>query len=136
MVERNATAIVADSDAAIFHINADDGLLGESGVEFVDTVVHHLLDEHIDAIVALRAVAKFANIHTRAQTDMLTRGEGDQFVVTAIVAGLLCAIFQFEFFSHYCWILILEKPTHCGQLTYKFTNFFAHSQLCALNCLI
>ena len=43
----------------------------EARGELVDGVINHLLDEDIDAVVVRGSVAKFADIHTRAEPDVL-----------------------------------------------------------------
>jgi len=48
--------------------------------EFVDRIVHDLLDEDVNAVVGLRAVAQLADIHAGAQTDMLPRRIEDKVV--------------------------------------------------------
>jgi len=56
--------------------------------KFVHRVIDHLLDEHVDAVVGLRAVAQLADIHARTQPDMLPRREGHDGVVAVGVVGI------------------------------------------------
>ena len=77
--ERNAAAVVAHRDHVVGHRDLDQ--LAGAHDEFVDRVVDNLLDQDIDAVVGLRAVAQLADIHARTQADMLARSEGYDGVV-------------------------------------------------------
>ena len=82
-VERDAAAVVAHGDQ--LPLDRDVDLASGAHDELVDRVVHHLLDEDVDAVVGLRAVAQFADVHARAQADMLAGREGDDGVVAVVV---------------------------------------------------
>jgi hypothetical protein len=43
--------------------------------EFVDAVIDRLLEQHVDAVLGVRAAAEPADVHARAQADVLERGE-------------------------------------------------------------
>ena len=53
--------------------------------ELVNTVIHNLFDEDIDTVIGLRAVAKFADIHTGTTTNVFTRAKRDNIVVRVVV---------------------------------------------------
>ena len=82
-VERDAAAVVAHGDQ--LPLDRDVDLASGAHDELVDRVVHHLLDEDVDAVVGLRAVAQLADVHARAQADMLAGREGDDGVVAVVV---------------------------------------------------
>ena len=39
---------------------------------FINTVVNYFFYQHVNTIIRCRAIAQFANVHTRPQTDMFT----------------------------------------------------------------
>ena len=85
-VERNAPPVVAHRHDVI--LDRDVDLVAEAVHVFVDRVVGHLLDQHVDAVVGLRAVAEFADVHARAKAHMLARGErADRVVAVVVVIG-------------------------------------------------
>ena len=82
-VERNAAPVIAHGHLAVRDRDVD--LVAEAVHVFVDRVVDHLLDEDIDAVVGLRAVAQFADVHAGAQPHVLTRRERADGVVAIVV---------------------------------------------------
>ena len=56
--------------------------------EFVDRIVDDLLDEDVNAVVGLGAVAQLADIHAGAQTDMLPRRKRNDGVVAVAVVRI------------------------------------------------
>ena len=102
LVEGDTAAIVAYCHGTVGHINFNQGL-GKPRVVLIDAVVDHLLHEHVDAVVALAAVAQLAYVHAWPQPDVLAGSERHQLVVATEVARLLNALFvlvQFQFFFH------------------------------------
>ena len=67
---RNASAVVAHADTQmVFDVDFDAG----TGVhlEFVDGVIHHLLQEHIDTILRQVTITQTTDVHTRTGSHML-----------------------------------------------------------------
>ena len=85
-LERNAAAVVAHRHDVL--LDGDLDPVAGSHDKFVHRVIDHLLDEHVDAVVGLRAVAQLADIHARTQPDMLPRREGHDGVVAVGVVGI------------------------------------------------
>ena len=81
--EGNAAAVVAHRDHLVGDRDVD--LLARAHDELVDRVVNDLLDKHVERLVGLRTVAHRADVHARAQPDMLPRGEGHDGVVAVVV---------------------------------------------------
>ena len=72
---RDASAIVANGDTQIvFHIHLDT--FASLHLKLIDRVVEHFFQQHVDTILSRGTVAESANIHTRAQTDMLQTCQG------------------------------------------------------------
>src|SRR5262249_37338892 len=61
-------------DAAVGELDLD--LPARAHREFVDGVVDRLLQEDVDAILGVAAVAEAADIHARPQADVLERRKG------------------------------------------------------------
>ena len=72
-------------------LDLDLDLLAVAHDEFVDRVVHDLLEQDVAAVVGMRAVADAPDVHARAQPDVLQRG---QRLDLALVVIVLCV------FSH------------------------------------
>ena len=70
LAKRDAAAKVAHGDLAIFG-ESDVDARAHAHVELVDGVVHDLLDQDVDAVVGVRTVAEFTDIHAGAPADML-----------------------------------------------------------------
>ena len=85
-LEGNAAAVVAHRNHVVGDRNGD--LTAGAHDELVHRVVHDLLDEDVNAVVGLRAVAQLADIHTGPQADVLPRREGDDGVVAVIVVRI------------------------------------------------
>ena len=86
-VERDAAAVVADGDPMLLDVHLD-GLAVPHHV-FVDGVVHHLLDEHVHAVVGLAAVAEAADVHARSLADVFVpRQRLDAVVVVTRCVGI------------------------------------------------
>ncbi len=86
LAQRDTSAEVAHGDSPVGDIYRD--LLAETHHVFVDGIVEHLLDEHIDAVVIVRAIAELADIHTGTTADMLLPVECLD-VVLAVTCGCL-----------------------------------------------
>ena len=71
--ERYAAAVVAHPHRVV--LDRDLDTLAGTHDELVDRVVDDLFQKHVYAVVRLRAVAQLADIHSRAQADMLARRE-------------------------------------------------------------
>jgi len=84
--EGDAAAVVAHRHHLVLDRNVD--LAAGPHDEFVDRIVHDLLDEDVNAVVGLRAVAQLADIHAGAQTDMLPRRKRNDGVVAVAVVRI------------------------------------------------
>ena len=82
-IERNTASVVAHRHLVI--LNRDVDLVAVAVHVLVDRVVGHLLDQHVDTVVRLRAVAQLADIHARAQPHVFPRGERADRVVAVVV---------------------------------------------------
>ena len=89
----NAAAEVAHRDDVV--LDRDVDLAPGAHDELIDRVIDDLLDQHVDAVVGLRAVAQFADIHARTQADVLAPVEGLD-VVLDIFHGLFGALIEIE----------------------------------------
>ena len=67
--QRNAAAKIPNGHGSILHGNFN-GLAGAHH-KLVDGVVHHLLDQDVNAIVRRRSVPHFADVHAWAEPDVL-----------------------------------------------------------------
>ena len=74
LAERDAAAVVAHAQHAFVQLDLD--LLAVAHREFVDAVVDRLLEQDVDAVLRVRAVAEAADIHAGAEPDVLERAEG------------------------------------------------------------
>ena len=90
LAERNAAAVVAHAQGAIGESDLD--LFAVAHRELVDGVIDGLLEQHIDAVLGVAAVAEAADVHARTQPDMLRRGQGLDagFGVVVIGHGVGC----------------------------------------------
>ena len=91
--QRDAAAVVAHGYGRFFERHAY--LAPVAHAVFVDCIVDYLLEEHVDAVVVIRAVAEFADIHARTQADVLAPIEGLD-VVLDIFHGLFGALIEIE----------------------------------------
>ena len=82
-VERDASSKVPDGDLPV--LDVDDDLLAESCGELVDTVIHDLLEQHIDAVSRIGAVAKSSDVHSRTPADVFDTFQGPYVVVSVVV---------------------------------------------------
>ena len=80
---RNAAAIVADRDAQV-GLDGDFNAVAGLHLELVNAVVDDFLQQHVDAVLREGTVAQSANIHTRAQSDMLCARQGFNVVVVVV----------------------------------------------------
>ena len=85
LVQGNAAAIVPDGDRAV--LDGDVNPFAESHGEFVHRVVDDFLQEHVDAVLGLRAVAQASDVHAGPRADVLHVGE-----VPDIVFAVLCGV--------------------------------------------
>ena len=85
-LEGNAAAVVAHRNHVVGDRNVD--LTAGTHDELVHRVVHDLLDEDVNAVVGLGAVAQLADIHAGAQTDMLPRRKRNDGVVAVAVVRI------------------------------------------------
>src|SRR5664280_141865 len=69
--QRDPAAVVAHPHGALVELDLD--LLAAAHGELVDAVVDRLLQEHVDAVLAVAAVAEAADVHAGAQPDVLRR---------------------------------------------------------------
>ena len=79
LAEGDAAAVVADRDRGaalgqVLHLRHD--ALPRPHDELVHGVVHDLLEEDVDAVIGIRAVAKAADVHARPEADVLEGGKG------------------------------------------------------------
>ena len=77
-VEGNAASEVTDGDDAVFY--GDDDLRAVAHRELVDGIVDDLLEEDVDAVALVVAVARPADVHAGAAPDVLVPLEGDDAV--------------------------------------------------------
>jgi hypothetical protein len=66
--ERDAAAVVADGDGLLLALDLDLAPLAHD--EFIDRVVDDLLEQHVDAVGGVAAVADAPDVHAGAQADM------------------------------------------------------------------
>ena len=85
-LERNAAAEVAHRDDVV--LDRDVDLAPGAHDELIDRVIDDLLDQHVDAVVGLRAVAQFADVHARAQADVFPRRQRHDGVVAVGFVGI------------------------------------------------
>ena len=69
LAEGDAAAVVAAGDGLLVDRELD--LAAEAGNELVDGVVEHLLEEDVDAVHVVGAVALAPDVHAEAQADVL-----------------------------------------------------------------
>ena len=74
LAERNAAAVVAHAHAALGELDLD--LLALAHHELVDGIIDRLLEQHVNAILGVRAIAEPADVHAGPQPDVLERAEG------------------------------------------------------------
>ena len=66
----NTTAIVAHRNTQIiFYGNVDT--LTDSHFKFIDGIVYHFFQKHINSVFRLRTISQAANVHTRTHTHVL-----------------------------------------------------------------
>ena len=75
LAERDAAPEVADRARAGVPVEPDLHAAAEAHDELVDRVVDDLLQEHVDAVVVVAAVARAADVHAEPPTDVLHRVE-------------------------------------------------------------
>ena len=75
LLERDAAPVVADGDAPLRR-ERDVDAAATSHDEFVDAVVDYLLEQDVDTVVRVAAVAHAPDVHPGAQPDVLQRGKG------------------------------------------------------------
>ena len=85
LAERDAAAVVAHAQGAVGELDLD--LPAAAHREFVDGVIDRLLEQHVDAVLGVAAVAEAADVHARAQPDVLGRGEGLDAGFGVVVVG-------------------------------------------------
>ena len=83
LAQGNAGAVVANADPAA--LDLDLHLAAVAHHELVHGVVDHLLEQHVDAVVGIGAVAEAANVHPRPQADVL---EGRERLDLALVVAV------------------------------------------------
>ena len=123
LAEGYASAVVADADAAGKLVETDVDALAGVHVELVDGVVYDLLEEDINAIVSVRAVTELADVHARAEADVLLVAKvTDRLLVVCAGAGadgqllgLYCVAL--------CGIFVVGSLCHCCQLAAKIQKF-------------
>ena len=85
-------------------VDPDFYLFAEAHHEFIDGVVQHFFQQHINAIVGGSAVAEFAYVHARAEADVLAPVEGCYVVLGVACRGRI--VFGFGVFY-------VEVKFHC-----------------------
>ncbi len=74
LAQRDAAPVVAHPQRAVVQLDLD--LLAEAHREFVDAVIDRLLEQHVDAVLRMGAIAQATDIHAGPQADVFERGEG------------------------------------------------------------
>ena len=105
LAQWDAASIVANADLLFGLVHRHLNLLAEARSEFVDGVVNHLFDKHIDAVILGSAVAELADVHTRAATDVLHVLKVDDAVVVIVFYSrsgvfVLCKDVVVDDFAH------------------------------------
>lgn len=72
--QRDAPAVVAHAQGAVVELDLD--FFAEAHGKLVDAVIDRLLEQHVDAVLGVGAIAEAADIHAGAETDVLEGGEG------------------------------------------------------------
>ena len=108
---RNASAIIAHADTKIV-LDDDFESLAGANLELVDGVVHHLYQEHLDAVFGQIAIAQTSDVHTRTGTYMLHITQVPDVVISILycIVVFLCHIFLLYFFQD-CYVVVLSRFT-------------------------
>ena len=69
-LQRYASTIVTYRHLIPLDTNLDT--LARTHDKLVDRVIHHLLEKHVDTIIGLSTIAELADVHTGAQTYMIS----------------------------------------------------------------
>ena len=85
LAERDAAAVVAHAQGAVGELHLD--LPAAAHREFVDGVIDRLLEQDVDAVLGVAAIAEAADVHARPQPDMLGRGKGFDAGFGIVVVG-------------------------------------------------
>ena len=72
--QRDAAAVIAHAHGAVIEFDFD--LFALPHHELVDGIIDRLLEQNINAVLGVHAVAEPADIHAGTQADMLERGQG------------------------------------------------------------
>lgn len=105
--QRDAASVIAHRHAACFLVEPDVYAFAGLHVELVNGVVYHLLEQHINAVVGMAAVAQLAYVHTGTKAYMLFVAEVlYRFLV--IRPGTRDVIFR-----HYCLFLLYLFLLRC-----------------------
>ena len=72
--ERDATSVVAHLHVAIRNLHLDPFSLTHH--KLVDRVIDRLFQQHVNAVLCVRAVSESPNVHAWAEADVLQRAEG------------------------------------------------------------
>ena len=93
LTQRYTAAEVAHDHRVL--VDVHDYLFSESHHVFVDSIVEHLLEQHIYAVVAAGAVAELADIHSRAPADVFFPVKRTYLVfsINSLRAGLIIRFF-------------------------------------------
>ena len=86
LAQRDAAAVVADGDLGALDRDVDP--LAVAHDELVHGVVDDFLQQDVDAVVVLGAVAHAADVHARALADVFQRGERLDLAFVVVVGGL------------------------------------------------
>ena len=89
LAQRDAAPEIAHRHALALDLDLD--LLAVAHDEFINRVVYDLLEQDVAAVIVVGAVADAADVHARAQPDVL---QGGQRLDLALVVNVLCV------FSH------------------------------------
>gem|GEM_PF-2584289 len=71
LAKRYAAAVVAHPHFAL--LATDDNLIAKAHDEFIDAVVHHLLEQDVDAVIDMRTISQPPDIHAWTLSYMLQR---------------------------------------------------------------
>ncbi len=85
LAQRDAAAEIAHGHARALDLELD--FLAEAHDVFVNGVINDLLEQDVTAVVIVRAVADAANVHARAQADVLQRTERLDLALVVMVFG-------------------------------------------------
>ena len=97
----DAAAVVPHAHAEVV-LDVDFNALSGIHLELVDGVVHHFLEEHVDAVLGQRAVAQSPDVHAGPGADVFDAGERAYVFVGVFRLLLLRRVwYEFVVFLHF-----------------------------------